>query len=85
MNDEIVSLISIILERWNPLGDKAATTKKLDGYKYEAMDILSTIKITKVPVEKAVLQVLTQAFDISLNKSELEKYSAEIERLLRVQ
>lgn len=85
MNDEIISSVSSILKEWNPLGDDAETAEGLDGYKYEAMDILSTIKITKVPVEKAVSLVLTQAFDISLSKEDLDYYSAKIEHLLGVQ
>tara|TARA_Y100000589_G_C26949263_1_gene545775 strand:+ start:399 stop:656 length:258 start_codon:yes stop_codon:yes gene_type:complete len=82
MSEEIVSSISSVLDRWNPVGGDVATSVGPDGYKYEAMDILSTIRITKSTVEDAVKQVLTQAFKLSLNESELKKYSAEIERLI---
>tara|TARA_B100001063_G_C16675518_1_gene508832 strand:+ start:812 stop:994 length:183 start_codon:yes stop_codon:yes gene_type:complete len=57
----------------------------LEGYKYEAMDILSAIKITKVSAEFAISQVLTQAFDISLDPAQLSVNSARIEQLLNVQ
>lgn len=49
------------------------------------MDILSAIKITKVPTEKAVSDVLSQAFNITLDKAQLRYYSAKIEQLLNVQ
>ena len=80
MSEEIVSSITKILDRWNPVGGDVATSVGPDGYKYEAMDILSTIRITKSPVEDAVKQVLTQAFKLPLNESEVKKYSAEIEQ-----
>lgn len=85
MNHELISSVSNILSEWNPLGDKAAKMADLEGYKYEAMDILSTISITKSPVGKAVSQVLEQAFGIKLNESELSYYSAKIEITLNVQ
>ncbi len=84
MNDEIISSVANILDDWNPLGDKAATIDSLEGYKYEAMDILSTIEVAKLPVEKAVSQVITQAFSITLSESELKHYSAKIGQLLNV-
>ena len=85
MNNELTSSVADILNEWNPLGDKAYAMNDLEGYKYEAMDILSTIKITKAPVEKAVSQVLIQAFGIELDESELKYYSSKIGQLLNVQ
>lgn len=57
----------------------------LEGYKYEAIDILTTVEISKVSVKKAVAQVLEQAFSVSLQESELNLYSQQIEQLLNVQ
>ena len=85
MKDELILSITEVLSRWNPLGEEAESTPDLEGYKYEAMDILSTIQITKVSTEKAVSQVLTQAFGVSLNEAQLKHYSAEIEQLINVQ
>lgn len=85
MKDELISSVAGILNEWNPLGDKAVTIESLEGYKYEAMDILSTISITKAPVKKAVSQVLEQAVSIKLKESELSHYSAQIEQLINVQ
>ena len=84
MNDELISAVASILDDWNPLGDKASTIDSLEGYKYEAIDILSTIEVSKLPVEEAVSQVITEAFSITLIESELRHYSAKIERLLNV-
>ena len=84
MNDQLISSVASILNDWNPLGDEASTVDSLEGYKYEAIDILSAIEVWEVPVRKAVSQVLSEAFDITLNKSELSHYSAKIERLLDV-
>lgn len=85
MNNELILSVSNILSEWNPLGDKAETMSDLEGYKYEAMDILSTIKITGISVNKAVSQVIEQAFSITLKKSELAHYSEKIKLLLTVQ
>jgi hypothetical protein len=85
MEDELISAVTSILNEWNPLEDKAATISDLEGYKYEAMDILSTIEITKVSTEEAVSQVLTQAFGISLDPVQLNICSSKIEHLLNVQ
>ena len=82
MSEQIILSITSVLDRWNPAGGDVAASVGPYGYKYEAMDILSTIRITKSTVEDAVKQVLTQAFKLSLNESELKKYSAEIERLI---
>ena len=85
MKDELISSVAAILDEWNPLGDKAAKVKDLEGYKYEAMDILSAISILKISTKKAVAQTLEQAFSISLEESELNRYSAKIEQLINVQ
>ena len=85
MTDELISSIASILSEWNPLEDKAFTIDDLEDYKYEAMDVLSTIEITKASVENAVSQVLTQAFNITLKESELKYYCAKITQLLHVQ
>jgi hypothetical protein len=85
MKEELISSVSTILNEWNPLGENAELTPDLEGYKYEAMDILSEIKITKVSTEQAVSDVLTQAFHITLDEAKLKYYSRKIEQLLNVQ
>jgi len=85
MKEELISSVAAILNEWNPLEERAASTPDLEGYKYEAMDILSAITITKVSTEKAVSDVITQAFRITLDKSKLNHYSTKIDQLLNVQ
>lgn len=85
MKDELISSVASIHNEWNPLGDKASAMNDLEGYKYEAIDILSTIKIKRVSAEVAISQVLTQAFGISLDPAQLSVISARVEQLLNVQ
>ena len=85
MKEELITSVSEILRDWNPVGEKAKSISDLEGYKYEAMDIISAIAISNVPVEKAVSEVLTQAFGITVSDAQLKQYSAQIEQLLRVQ
>ena len=85
MKGELISSVSAILNEWNPLGEEAAKINDLDGYKYEAIDILSTIQITNSSVEKSVSLVISQAFGISLDATEVKYYSSKIENLLNVQ
>ena len=84
MRDDQIAQVAKVLEEWNPLGDEANTVEQLEGYRYEAMDIISTINILPGPitVEKAIKQVLTQAFNIELNQAMLAKAAKEIECVL---
>ena len=43
MHEEQITLVAKVLEEWNPLGDAANTVDGLDGYRYEAIDIISTV------------------------------------------
>jgi len=47
MNKETISKVASVLNAWNPLGEKAKTITDLDGYRIEAIDILSTINYMK--------------------------------------
>lgn len=85
MKEELITSVSEVLSDWNPVGEKAESVSDLEGYKYEAMDIISAIEISSVPVEKAVSDVLTQAFGITLSEAQLKHYSSQIEQLLSVQ
>ena len=85
MSEELIKSISQVLSEWNPLGKKAESISDLEGYICEATDILSVIRILKEPVEKAVSDVITQAFGIELSEAELKHYSFKIEQLISVQ
>ena len=79
MNKDLIAAVANILGSWNPLGEKANSVESLDGYRIEAIDILSSSKILRIPIKKAVKDVLEQAFDISINEVQLSHYSNLIE------
>jgi len=68
MNEEKITAVAGILARWNPLADGARSINDLDGYRVEAIDIISVMKIKgkSVKPERLVMEVLNQAFDLSL-------------------
>lgn len=45
MNEVLVNKIAKVIEEWNPLGEKANSIEGLEGYRYEAMDVISSSKI----------------------------------------
>jgi len=87
MDEEKILKVAKILDEWNPLGDAANTVDQLDGYHVEAIDIIATIQIFrgKNKVEKAISEVLTQAFNIDLDKKMLSKASKDVADVLGVQ
>ncbi|MFT5658177.1 MAG: hypothetical protein ACI9KN_001456 [Gammaproteobacteria bacterium] len=84
MEDYEVSEVAKILSEWNPLGDEAKYVQDLDGYKTESIDILFQIKMSKgrAGVEKSVMEVLNEAFDINLKRSECSEVATLIFRFL---
>lgn len=82
MNEELIQSIARLLQEWNPLDGRASKVKDLEGYRYEAIDILSSISITKYSVRDAVANVLSEAFSLELDESKLSHYSEKIENLL---
>ena len=84
MHEEQIDQVAKVLEVWNSLGEAANTVVDLDGYRYEAIDIISTIELLSGAnkVKKAIEQVLTQAFDIELDQAELAEAAKKVERLL---
>ena len=84
MEDYEVSEVAKILNEWNPLGDEAAYVQDLDGYKTESIDILFNVKMSngRVGIEKTVMEVLNEAFDIELTRNECSAVAAKIFRFL---
>ena len=72
MQDYEIEEVAKILYEWNPLGDDASKIKDLDGYRTEAIDIIFHLSISKnrANAENIVMEVLNQAFDLSLPKLE---------------
>jgi len=72
-----------IIADWNPLGEKSSTIKDLSGYKYEAMDIMSSFKIVPgLSLKDAIKSVIEGAFNIILDESELNTISEKISKIL---
>ena len=84
MREDQIVQVAKVLEEWNPLGEAANTFEQLEGYRYEAIDIISTINIFPGSnrVKNAIEQVLTQAFNIELNQGKLSEAAATIESIL---
>ena len=80
MHEEKIDQVAKVLEVWNPLGEAANTVDDLDGYRYEAIDIISTVELLSGAnkVKKAIEQVLTQAFDFELDQSELAEAAKKV-------
>ena len=84
MNEEQIINVAKVLEEWNPLGEAANTVEQLDGYRYEAIDIVSTIQIVNGPgkIKESIEQVLTQAFNIELNQVKLAEAANKIKSII---
>ena len=84
MEDYEVSEVAKILSEWNPLGDEAKYVQDLDGYKTESNDILFHVKMSKgrAGVEKTVMEVLNEAFNIELKRNECSEVATKIFRFL---
>ena len=82
MNEELIISVANVLEEWNPLGEQASSVDGLDGYRTEAIDILSSSFILKQPIRQVVETVLSQAFDLNLEEGQLNYYSELIGQLV---
>ncbi len=84
MTEEQITKVANILEEWNPLGEKANSIEQLDGYRIEAIDIISTIRILNGPekIGESIETVLTQAFKIKLNKIKLAEAAERVKNVL---
>ena len=85
MEEIVISKVAKVLDTWNPLGEKANSIESLDGYKYEAIDIISTIgNLTgREQIKRTIKQVLEQAFGISVEENKLQIATFEIESILK--
>ena len=69
MNEEKITAVANVLAQWNPLGEGARNIEDLNGYRIEAIDIISGLKVrgNSVKPERLVMEVLNQAFDLNLS------------------
>ncbi|MEN6620455.1 MAG: hypothetical protein ABFD50_02745 [Smithella sp.] len=68
MKEEQIAAVANVLAKWNPLGEGARNVADLDGYRVEAADIIFGLKVrgNSNKPELLVMEVLNQAFDLSL-------------------
>ncbi|MDD5250142.1 MAG: hypothetical protein PHY45_14245 [Rhodocyclaceae bacterium] len=84
MNEEQITAVAHILAQWNPLGDGARSVEGLDGYRTEAVDIISGLKIrgNSVKPERLLMEVLNQAFGLGVTPQSCVAPAQEIARIL---
>jgi hypothetical protein len=68
MTEEQITAVANVLVLWNPLGESANNVPDLGGYRVEATDIIFELNVRgkSVKPERIVMEVLNQAFDLSL-------------------
>jgi hypothetical protein len=81
-DDEKAVEISKILAMWGPVDKERAVAIGLSDYDVEAQDILWAVELHGYSVQKAVSEVLQEAFLIELDKGRLRRYGSEIEAVL---
>jgi len=84
MNEEKITAVASVLAQWNPLGEGARNVADLDGYRVEAADIIFGLKVrgNSVKPERLVMEVLNQAFDLSLTPQSCIVPEKEIEEIM---
>jgi hypothetical protein len=80
MDEWQIQQVAAVLVSWNPLGFKVSKVADLNGYRTEAIDIISTIGIfgRSKSASSIVADVLNQAFDLKLSASQCESAAKEI-------
>ena len=86
MKEDTILKVAAILELWNPLGERANTVEQLNGYRYEAIDIIATYGMMRASdkVAAATKQVLEEAFNLSLSDSDVVHPAREIAAVLGI-
>ena len=84
MKEEQITCVANILAQWNPLGEKANYVSDLDGYRVEATDIIVALEIRgkTVTPELIVMEVINQAFDLSITSKSCIAPAQEIMAIL---
>ena len=80
MDERQIQQVAAILMSWNPLGLEATRIPDLNGYRTEAIDIISSLGVfgkSKAPA-KLVADVLNQAFNLTLTQAHCEAATKKI-------
>jgi hypothetical protein len=80
MSEEEIRKVASILNKWNPLGAKAESIPDLDGYRTEAIDIISALTVFEKlrNPRDVVMNGLNDAFELDLTPEECERPVHEI-------
>ena len=86
MKESDIKAVAHSLSRWNPLGDNSSEIPDLDGYRTEAIDIISSLSFSRgrLSTAKAISEVLSEAFGLPLDKASVKNAAEEIESILNV-
>ena len=91
MKQQNIEKIKSILKHWNPLGNRKDSISDLNNYETEVVDIIFNLEIEYNFPEKSisknqlsiiVKEVLNQAFDLHLTRSDCDDYSIQILKIL---
>ncbi|MBT3877878.1 MAG: hypothetical protein HON76_18045 [Candidatus Scalindua sp.] len=84
MEEYEIEAVTKILADWNPLGDRVKSILDDDGYRTEAIDILFYLNMEGLSqTTKIVMEILNEAFDLSLSKDECSVPANKISNILR--
>ena len=86
MNESEIKAVAMTLEHWNPLGDNSVKITDLDGYHTEAIDIISALSLFSGigTTADVITRVLSEAFELPLDKSAVKNAAKEIESILKI-
>jgi hypothetical protein len=87
MDETQISKVAEVLSEWNPLGNEASKVPDLDGYRTEAIDIIATFDLPFIGGSEAsrVMNVLNQAFELSLSEKDCAEPARRIALILKQQ
>jgi len=84
IDEKEILAVSLILSRWNPLGSRAEQVYDLEGYRTEAIDIISVIDLEGSTKADAIIrEVLNQAFGLSLSRADCSEPAKRIRSILK--
>jgi len=84
MNKNQIEKVKQILIEWNPLGEKSVKVLDLNNYETEAVDILFLLdrKSSMDYINKLMVKVLNEAFNLDLHLNESYKFAVRIRKII---
>jgi uncharacterized phosphosugar-binding protein len=84
MDEQEILKVASVLNTWNPLGDRAIKIADLDGYRAEAIEIIYNSGLRKnAKVSEIIMEVINEAFDLSLSESDCVDPARKINEILK--